>query len=118
MPWTMAAFAIASLSMIGIPPAAGFVSKWYILLGAVEAQVWFAVAVIVVSTLLNAAYFLPIVYDAFLRSPAGDGRHAQHGEAPLPMVLALLVTAGATIALFFLSDLPIALGRAIVVEVP
>src|SRR5690606_38533841 len=69
MPWTMLAFAIGTLSMIGLPPAAGFVSKWFILAGAMATQHWTAVAVIAVSTLLNAAYFVPIVYSAFLRAP-------------------------------------------------
>jgi multicomponent Na+:H+ antiporter subunit D len=104
MPWTMGAFAIGALSMIGLPPAAGFLSKWYMLLGALEVEQWFAVGVIVLSTLLNAAYFLPIVYAAFLKPEAGDGdghddQH-EHGEAPLPIVLALVTTASATILLF------------------
>ena len=80
MPWTLAAFAIASLSMIGLPPTAGVLSKWFIVTGAVQTQHWVALAVIVISTLLNAGYFVPIVYRAFMRDsstaePAG-------GEAP------------------------------------
>jgi multicomponent Na+:H+ antiporter subunit D len=69
MPWTMGAFTIGALSMIGLPPAAGFVSKWYMLSGAMAAQHWPAVAVIIASTLLNAGYFLPIVYRAFFVAP-------------------------------------------------
>jgi multicomponent Na+:H+ antiporter subunit D len=100
MPWTMAAFAIGAISMVGLPPAAGFLSKWYMLMGAVEVEQWFAVAVILASTLLNAAYFLPVVYAAFLK-PEVLGSHAhEHGEAPLPIVLALVTTAAATILLF------------------
>lgn len=111
MPWTMGAFAIAALSMIGLPPAVGFVSKWYMLSGAMAAQHWLAVGVIVASTLLNAGYFLPIVYRAFfVAPPAGAHEHA-HGEAPWPMVLALTVTAAATVLLFFLPDVPLALAR-------
>jgi multicomponent Na+:H+ antiporter subunit D len=117
MPWTMGAFAIAALSMIGLPPAVGFVSKWYMLSGAMAAQHWLAVAVIVASTLLNAGYFLPIVYRAFFvpppeGGPAHDHPHDHpHGEAPLPMVLALCATAAATVLLFFLPDVPLALAR-------
>ncbi|MBP6776091.1 MAG: monovalent cation/H+ antiporter subunit D family protein [Piscinibacter sp.] len=115
MPWTMGAFAIAALSMIGLPPAAGFVSKWYMLSGAVASQHWVAVGVIAASTLLNAGYFLPIVYRAFFVAPGGhDGSHEDghaHGEAPLPMVIALCVTAVATLLLFFLPDVPLALAR-------
>ena len=113
MPWTMGAFAIAALSMIGLPPAVGFVSKWYMLSGAMAAQHWPAVAVIVASTLLNAGYFLPIVYRAFFVAPPeqGHGHDHPHGEAPLPMVLALCATAAATVLLFFLPDVPLALAR-------
>jgi multicomponent Na+:H+ antiporter subunit D len=119
MPWTMGAFAVGSLSMIGVPPTAGFVSKWYILLGALETEQFFALAVLVVSTLLNAAYLLPIVYTAFLGNPmpaaksgAAEG-HAdhdalhQHGEAPLPMLLAMGFTAAGTVLLFFFAELPL-----------
>ena len=111
MPWTMGAFAIAVLSMIGLPPAVGFISKWYMLSGAMATQHWGAVAVIVVSTLLNAAYFLPILYRAFFVAPgAGDHEHP-HGEAPWPMVVALTATAAFTVLLFFLPDIPLALAR-------
>ena len=103
MPWTMGAFAIGALSVIGLPPTAGFVSKWYMLSGAMEQAHWGAVAVIVGSTLLNAGYYLPIIHRAFFRnSDEGNEAHA-HGEAPWPMVLALMLTASMTIALFFFS---------------
>lgn len=115
MPWTMGAFAIAALSMIGLPPAVGFISKWYMLSGAMAAQHGLAVAVIAVSTLLNAGYFLPIVYRAFFVAPAADGHDRPHGEAPLTMVLALCVTATATVLLFFLPDVPLALARQTIV---
>ena len=107
MPWTMGAFAIAAVSMIGLPPTAGFVSKWFILSGAMSAGQWVTVAVIAVSTLLNAGYFLPIVYRAFFR-PAAD---EAHGEAPRTMVSALLLTAFATVAMFFFPDVPLLLAR-------
>jgi multicomponent Na+:H+ antiporter subunit D len=110
MPWTMGAFAIAALSMIGLPPAVGFVSKWYMLSGAMAAQHGLAVGVIVLSTLLNAAYFLPIVYRAFFVAPAAGHGHA-HGEAPWPMVVALCATALATVALFFWPDVALTLAR-------
>ncbi|HWA37914.1 MAG TPA: proton-conducting transporter membrane subunit [Burkholderiales bacterium] len=104
MPWTFAAFAIGALSMIGLPPAAGFVSKWFMVSGAVAAQHWLALAVIVASTLLNAGYFLPIVYRAFFL----PGKHAG-GEAPASMLAAMAVTSALTILMFFFSDLPLAL---------
>lgn len=114
MPWTMGAFAIGSLSMIGLPPTAGFVSKWFLLEGAVAADQALVVAILIAATLLNAAYFLPIVYSAFFRpSPAGG---PAHGEAPLAAVGALTLTAGLTVAMFFLPDLPLTLAQAFVAE--
>ena len=81
MPWTMGSFAVGALSMIGVPPTAGFLGKWFILLGAVAVGQWFAVAVIVVSTLLNAGYFLPIVYRAFARARRRKAvRTRRHGD--------------------------------------
>ncbi len=67
MPGTTLAFTIGALGMIGIPPVAGFISKWYLGVGAVEAGVWmWVIPVLLVSSLLNAAYFLPILYRAWL----------------------------------------------------
>jgi multicomponent Na+:H+ antiporter subunit D len=114
MPWTMAAFTVGALSMVGVPPTAGFASKWYIVLGALEAEQMFAVFVIVISTLLNAGYFLPIVYMAFFRAPQGspDGTgEVAHGEAPLTVVLALTTTAIGTLLLFFFPMLPLTLAN-------
>jgi len=109
MPWTMAAFTVGAFSMIGIPPTAGFISKWYILLGAIEVQQMFAAGVIILSTLLNAAYFLPVVYAAFFRAPEGNPEYEirdARGEAPLAILLAITVTATGTVVLFFFPGLP------------
>jgi multicomponent Na+:H+ antiporter subunit D len=114
MPWTMGAFALGALSMIGLPPAVGFVSKWYIVQGAMAASQWTALAVIAASTVLTACYFLPIVYRAFLVRPPVD-QHP-HGEAPWPMVAALTVTAAATVILFFEPTLALALARGLPVS--
>jgi multicomponent Na+:H+ antiporter subunit D len=72
MPLTTLAFTVGALGMIGIPPVAGFVSKWYLGLGAIEAGLaaW-VMPVLIASSLLNAAYFLPILYRAWFREPAG-----------------------------------------------
>jgi multicomponent Na+:H+ antiporter subunit D len=109
MPWTLGAFAVGALSMIGLPPAVGFVSKWYILLGALEAQDFVVLGVILVSTLLNAGYFVPIVYAAFFKEPNPDD-HAEHGEAPLPVVATVMATAIGTIVLFFFPGTLLELG--------
>jgi len=109
MPWTMGAFAIGALSMIGVPPTAGFISKWYILHGALDSGQMLAVAVIIVSTLLNAAYFLPIVYAAYFKKGPGE-----HGEAPLPIVIALTLTAAGTVLLFFFPGIFLELARQLI----
>nr|WP_240956182.1 proton-conducting transporter membrane subunit [Wenzhouxiangella sp. XN79A] len=116
MPWTMAAFTVGALSMIGVPPTAGFVSKWYIIAGAFQVESFFVLAVMGASTALNAAYFLPIVFRAFFRAedsaPARD-----HGEAPWPMVAALALTATLTI-LFFVFNGPVVDIESRILEVP
>lgn len=125
MPWTMTAFGIGALSMIGLPPAAGFISKWYILSAAMGTENWIAVGVLILSTLLNAGYFVPIVWRAFFRAPAddahhdghhGDDHHHEHGEAPWLMVLAQTVTASLTIALFLYHEPVLRLARAVAGE--
>jgi multicomponent Na+:H+ antiporter subunit D len=118
MPWTMTAFAIGALGMIGLPPTAGFLGKWFMLSGAFASQQFVPVGVIVLSTVLNAAYFLPILIRAFFVEPvhaysagAAAAAHDDHGEAPLPMVIALTATAVATLALFLGPDIPLALAK-------
>ena len=71
MPWTMLAFTVAAFGMIGVPPLAGFVSKWYLGLGALDAGMPWVLPVLLASTVLNAAYFLPILHAAWFRPPAG-----------------------------------------------
>ena len=113
MPITMTAFTIGALSMIGVPPTAGFVSKWYILAGAFEADNYVAIMTIIVSTALNAAYFLPIIYMAwFQRETEPPGR--PYGEAPWPAVLALSLTALLTLAFFFFNGPALELERQVV----
>jgi len=105
MPITMGAFTIGALSMLGAPPTAGFVSKWYIVAGALHEQDYFVFTVFLISTALNAAYLLPIVYRAFFLAE-GEAPHGGHGEANWPMVTALTLTALATV-LFFVFNGPI-----------
>ena len=106
MPWTMAAFAVGAVSMIGMPPTGGFISKWYILGGAIQDDNYLALATLVVSTLLNAAYFLPFIFAAFLYEEDVKPKK-DHGEAPWPMVVALTFTALLTFG-FFAFHQPIA----------
>jgi multicomponent Na+:H+ antiporter subunit D len=86
-------------------------SKWLMFQGAAVEGHWMAMAVLGTSTLLNAAYFLPILHAAFLREPRTD--EPVHGEAPWPMVGAMVVTAAATIALPFVAGVPLGLARSV-----
>lgn len=111
MPWTMAAFTVGALSMIGVPPTAGFVSKWYLLQGALQAEHYVAICVVVLSTLLNAGYFLPIVYKAFFKQESQETADHPHGEAPLPIRIAVTLTATGTILLFLFPDVALDLAK-------
>ncbi len=99
MPWTMGAFSIGALSMIGIPGTAGFISKWFLGLGALDNNSMLVLVFLLTSSLLNAGYFLPIVYRAFFRRPVA----ADSGltEAAPAMVVPLTVTAIITLVLGF-----------------
>lgn len=113
MPYTMAAFALGALSLIGFPLLGGFVSKWYLTLGSVEAGEYSFVAVLITSTVLNACYFLPILYAAFFREmPAGE-RTERH-EAPTVMVVPLALTAAGLLVSFFAPELFLNLAKLIV----
>jgi len=115
MPVTMVAFAIGALSMIGLPPTAGFISKWYIIQGAMSSENFIALGVVILSTLLNAGYFLPIIYAAFFKKTAeGGGHHEDHGEAPLPIVIAITCTAGLTILMFLFPDVALNLAQGMI----
>ena len=106
MPVTMTAFSIGALGMIGLPPTIGFVGKWFMLSGAMGSHNWVAVTVLIISTLLNAGYFLPIVFRAFFR-PSPENAHG--GEAPWPIVLALTITSATAILMFLMPEIPLAL---------
>ena len=98
-PWMCVAFVIAAISMIGLPPLAGFFSKWYLALGTIENGNWWLLAVILISSLLNAVYFFRILERLYLKpgteaEPAVEGAHAPgsggaNGSALLPNVPAV-----------------------------
>lgn len=91
MPFTFGAFFIASLSMIGAPPVAGFVSKWQLLVGSLQAHQIGILLLLLASTLLNAAYFLPVTYRAFFGKPTVAGSYSGIREAPLSMLIPILI---------------------------
>lgn len=83
MPWTMACFTVAALSMVGIPPTAGFFSKWYLALASVESGQWAFLAVIVASSLLTAVYLFRILENVYERSgEVEDSRGRPDPAAP------------------------------------
>jgi multicomponent Na+:H+ antiporter subunit D len=96
MPWTVAAFALASLSVVGIPPTSGFVSKWYLALGSVELHSSTLLGVLLVSSLLNAAYLGPVVYKAYFE----EAPPTQEPVREVPwMVVPLAISAAASLVL-------------------
>lgn len=104
MPLTMAAFTIGAISIIGLPPMAGTWSKWYLTIGALEADKLLIVATLMISSLLNIAYLMPIPIKAFFNTQKDETKAwtwADTQEAPLPMLIALGVTSTLCLALFF-----------------
>ena len=106
MPVTMGAFVVASLCIIGLPPLGGAWSKWYLVTAAVDAGEWVLLGVLLVSSLLSIAYLLTVPLRAF-SSAAGertDGSASQIHEAPMPCLVAIVVTASGCLALFVYPD--------------
>ncbi len=106
MPWTMTAFVIGALSIVGLPPTVGFVSKYLLFLGAVEAGAWLVLAVLALSTVLAAGYYVRVIRLALLDPPPpsfGGGATATRTrsitESPVLVVGPLVVTAAVTVLL-------------------
>jgi len=100
MPFTFGTFFVGSLSIIGLPPAGGVWSKWYLGLGTLEAGQLGLLAVLMVSSLLTLVYLLEIPVKAFFSRPDEPLEHEGIHEAPLPSLIAMGVTALGTICLF------------------
>ncbi len=90
MPWTMGAFAVGAIGLTGIPPVNGFVSKWYLGLGALQTNNLIVLIILIISGLLNAAYFFPIIHRAFFKT---DENLKGKKEASPFMVVPLVITA-------------------------
>lgn len=113
MPLTMLAFALASLSMIGVPPVSGFVTKWYLALGTMDINNLILLSVLMVSSLLNAGYFVPVILTAYFGKPA-EGAVAVAGSLEtrpliLLMVVPLLITGAISVAIGIRPDLLLAI---------
>ncbi|MGJ8692514.1 MAG: monovalent cation/H+ antiporter subunit D family protein [Thalassotalea sp.] len=117
MPLTMAAFFIASLSIIGVPPTGGTWSKWFLMMGTIETEQWLVMVILMLSSLLNIAYLLPIPFYAFfpntlpktkLTKVTDGGKlfaQAQLKEAPLPSLIAIVITTIGCLTLFIYPQL-------------
>lgn len=116
MPLTMAAFTVTAISMIGIPPTAGFFSKWYLVLGAIESQKWVFAAALIFSSLINAILFFRILEKVYFKGSRGQGAkgssenepsnprtlessNPSFDEAPFSMLVPILIMAGGIIML-------------------
>jgi multicomponent Na+:H+ antiporter subunit D len=108
------AFGVLALAMVGVPPAVGFVGKWYIALGAVETEAWPLAVVILVSTLLTLAYFLRVLEQIYFREPAAiaDGRPEVATDGSGPEADPATVTAGMQALILLTAVLAVALGAA------
>jgi multicomponent Na+:H+ antiporter subunit D len=101
MPFTMGAFFIGSLAIIGLPPFGGAWSKWFLAMGAIEAgQIQF-VAVYMISSLLSIGYLMPVVARAYFRTESAETAAHPHGESPLLVWLPPVLTSVGCLALFF-----------------
>jgi len=113
MPYTCAAFVIAAISMIGVPPSVGFVSKLYIILASIEAKQFVFVAVLLLSSLLNVVYFWRVIETMYMKVESGTEHvHAAHvprDEAPLGILIPVLTLASLCIlmGIVWLTKIPI-----------
>jgi multicomponent Na+:H+ antiporter subunit D len=105
MPLMMSAFTVAALSMVGIPPTAGFFSKWYLVLGGIEANNWVFVAVILASSLLTAVYFFRMIEKLFATPSGGDPAVEQAREPSARILTPIIILAAGIIVLGLINAL-------------
>ena len=109
MPWTMTAFSLGALGMIGVPPLAGFISKWYLGAGGLAAGQNWIILILAASSLLNAGYFLPIMYRAWFKEPRGPWPEDHYGgwlETHWMLLVPALITALLALAAGLLANSP------------
>jgi multicomponent Na+:H+ antiporter subunit D len=114
MPLTMSAFAIAGLGLIGVPGTAGFVSKWYLILGAFDEGWWWLAALIVASSLISIVYVGRVIETAWFREP-GEAVAATR-EAPPEMLAPIWIMAIATVYFGVDTDLTAGLAGTAAIE--
>lgn len=109
MPVTMAAFTVAALSMIGVPLTVGFISKWYLALGALKAGMWYIVPVVLLSSLITAVYFWRVIETIYFSKSADEP--AQMSEAPVSMLIPAVALSAATIFFGVAAFIPLSVAR-------
>ena len=110
MPWTAAAMVVGGLSLVGIPPTAGFLSKWYLVLGALESDLW-PVAVLILAGSLIALIYVGRLVEVMYFGSAGPAA-AELREAPRGMLIPVWVLAGANLYFGVHTDLTVGLAGA------
>lgn len=107
MPFTMAAFLLSGLSVIGIPPTCGFFSKWYLVLGAIDSRQWLLLAILLASSLLNAILFFRVIEKAYFEPERNehkmDRKPMEIEEAPFRILIPILLLATGILSLGILS---------------
>jgi multicomponent Na+:H+ antiporter subunit D len=111
MPWTMAAFVFGAMSLIGVPLTVGFISKWYLLLAALERGWWPLAAVIVAASLLAAVYCGRVIEAAYFRDPEPGSIQSHAREAPLLMLIPVWILIAANIYFGIETDLTVDVAR-------
>ena len=104
MPWTMAAFTVSALSMVGIPPAAGFFSKWYLLLGSIDSGNRIFVATILLSSLLTAVYFFRMLEQVYAVHPKEESVSKNASDPPVSMLLPTVILGAGVLVLGLLNS--------------
>jgi multicomponent Na+:H+ antiporter subunit D len=107
MPWTTAMFTLGAFGMMGAPPLAGFVTKWYLGMGALQAGATWVIPVLLASTALNAVYFMPLLYRAWFASPADERLERGLAEARPGLLIPTLCTGIAALGAGVLAGLPL-----------
>ena len=110
MPFTMAAFVVAGLSLVGVPLTVGFVSKWYLVMGSLEAGLWPVAVLILLSSLLALIYIWRVVEVAYFREAPDEAPDVE--EAPISMLIPIWVLAGGTVFFGIFTSLSVGLASA------
>jgi multicomponent Na+:H+ antiporter subunit D len=109
MPWTMGAFVVGGLGLIGVPLTVGFISKWYLVLGALERGWWFAAALVLLSSLLAVVYIWRVVEVAYLKPVPEDAPAIE--DAPPAMLIPTWILIGASVYYGINTDLTVSVAK-------